>query len=212
MLWRRRRAQRRSKLVSKGSEARAERLTALTTAAETVRRYIRHYASKEQSLLSMDAEVTRLRIYGAPEALRKMGERHKASGLKSDEWQYFLLDYTGDVATTIGTYLTQARHGTKEWKGQPPVMPVDPNVALIPNDTELDTLPLALLDAEIARIEKLVSFDRDKANKFSVLSKRITEETAALARLNEQLTDCEGAQKRIEALVKPIFNSSRTGP
>ncbi len=77
----------------------------------------------------------------------------------------------------------------------------DSNVALIPDDAELDRQPLALLQAEIARIEKLVSTDRDTANKFTVLSKRITEETIAYERLREKLVDCEGARLRVQVLV-----------
>ena len=80
--------------------------------------------------------------------------------------------------------------------------PPDPNVALIPDDADLDDQPLALLEAEIARLEKLVSVDRDTANKFAALSKRITEETAALERLKERLADCEGAKERVKALVQ----------
>jgi len=46
-----------------------------------------------------------------------------------------------------------------------------------------------------------VSVDRDTANKFSALSKRIVEENAALDRFKEKLVDCEGAMDRVKALV-----------
>jgi hypothetical protein len=73
---------------------------------------------------------------------------------------------------------------------------------LIADDAELARQPLALLEAEIARLEKLVSVDRDTASKFTAMSKRITEETAALARMNEKLADCEGAKERLKTLVQ----------
>ena len=59
-----------------------------------------------------------------------------------------------------------------------------------------------MLDAEIARLEKLVNVDRDTANKYAALSKRISEETAALIRLKERLVDCEGAKSRALEMVK----------
>ena len=182
----------RSKLVSKGSQARVGRLGALAAAADKVRAYLRFFASQEQSLLSIKDEVGNLRSHGAPEALRKMSERHKASALKQDEWQEFLLDYKGDVDTALTTYLASARKGAKEWKGAPVAIAAGPNVALIPEGAELDHQPLALLEAEIARLEKLVSVDRDTANKFAALSKRITEETAALVRLKRSLVTATG--------------------
>jgi hypothetical protein len=79
----------RLKLVSKGSEIRVSRLGALTTAAETIRGYLRIFASREQSILSLKDEVGSVRNHGAPEALRKMIERHKASNLQPDEWPRF---------------------------------------------------------------------------------------------------------------------------
>jgi putative AbiEii toxin of type IV toxin-antitoxin system len=191
----------RSKLVTKGSEMRVKRLVELSTAADKVRGYLRFFASKEQSILAIKDEVTGLRTHGAPEALRKMSERHKASALKADEWNPFLLDYTGDVDDVITSHLASARKGTKEWKGVARVAE-DPNVALIPDDAELEKQPLALLEAEVTRLEKLVSVDKDTTNKFAAISKRITEETAALQRLNERLVDCEGAKERAKLLAQ----------
>jgi hypothetical protein len=192
----------RSKLVSKGSEARVKRLGELATAAEKVRGYLRFYAAKEQSLLAIKDEVSNLRTHAAPETLRKMSERHQASALKPEEWQPFLLDYKGDVDTAVTGHLANARKGTMEWKGKPQAAATDLSVALIPDDAALDRQPLALLETEIARLERLVSVDKDTANKFAALSRRITEETAALVRLKERLADCEGARERIRTLVQ----------
>jgi len=73
---------------------------------------------------------------------------------------------------------------------------------LIPDHAELDRQPLALLEGEIARLETLVSVDRDTASKFSALSKRITEENATRDRLKEKVADCEGAKTRVRVLVQ----------
>jgi RecF/RecN/SMC N terminal domain len=192
----------RSKLVAKGSEARVERLGALTAAAEKVRGYLRYFSAQEQSLLGLKDEVSNVRNHQAPEALRRSQERHKSTGLKSDEWALFLLDYKGDVDSSLTEHLASARSSAKDWRGTPPALAADPKVALIPDDAQLDRQPLALLQAEITRLEKLVSVDRDTANKFSALSKRITEENAAFERLNEKLADCEGANERVKTLAQ----------
>jgi hypothetical protein len=111
------------------------------------------------------------------------------------------LDDKGDVDTSLTTHLASARKGAKDWKGTHPAPAADPNVPLIEDNAELHRQPLALLEAEIARLEKLVSVDRDTANKFAALSKRIVEENAALDRFKEKLADCEGAMGRVKALV-----------
>jgi len=85
----------------------------------------------------------------------------------------------------------------------PPEPIADAKVPLIAEDAQLDQLPLAILEAEIARIEKLVSVDREATRKFSALSKRITDENTALERLREKLTDCDnGAKERAKLFVK----------
>jgi hypothetical protein len=192
----------RSKLVAKGSELRVARLGALNSAADKVRSYLRHFASKEQSLLSMQDEVENMRASAAPEALRKMSERYHAAALKPEEWKPFLLDYKGDVDSALITHITTAKQGARDWKGVPPAPSDDPNTALIADDANLDRQPLALLEAEIARIEGLVNVDRDTVRKYAALSKKIADETSALVRLNEKLTDCQGAKARASDLVK----------
>ena len=76
----------RLKLIVKGSEARLKRHSELIAAAEKVRSYLRFFAAKQQSLLAIKDEVGNLRKHVAPEALKKMSERHRASALKGEEW------------------------------------------------------------------------------------------------------------------------------
>lgn len=191
-----------SKFVVKGNEVRVTRLNALNVAAEKVRGYLRYFKAQEQSLLGLKDEVENVRMHQAPEALRETQERYKPSHLKPEEWPPFLMDYKGDVDGSLTEHLASARKGAKDWRGTPPTPAADAKVPLIADDAQLDKLPLAMLEAEIARLEKLVSVDRETANKFSALSKRITDESTALERLKEKLTDCEGANERAKALVK----------
>jgi ABC-type lipoprotein export system ATPase subunit len=191
----------RSKLVAKGSEARIARLEALTTAAEKVQRYLRFFSTQEQSLLALGDEISNFRSHQAPQLLRQMQERYKSSNMKSDTWARFRLDYKGDVDTPLAENLARSRENAKAWRGTPRPSAPDHNIALIPDDAPLDDIPLALLQAEITRLEKLVSADRDTANKFVALSKRIAEENTTLERLKEKLADCAGARERALGLV-----------
>jgi hypothetical protein len=65
----------------------------------------------------MQDEVGNLRTSAAPEALRKMSERHHAAALKHEEWQPFLLDYKGDVDSALKTHIATVKKGAKDWKG-----------------------------------------------------------------------------------------------
>lgn len=61
--------------------------------------------------------------------------------------------------------------------------------------------PLALLEAELERLEKLAAADKETAKRITAITKRLTEETTALERLREKLKDCQGAKARATAFV-----------
>lgn len=189
----------RSKLVSKGGEDRVKRLDDLTQEAQKVRGYLRFFANQKQSLLSLEQEVKEQRIRKGPEALRQSKVRYELSKIKDEEWAKFLLDYKGDVDATIAAYQNKNETETNEWKGTRPAENPDSSVALIGDETSLTKQPLALLEAEIERLQKLVNVDNVTAAKFAAISKRIDEETTALERLQEKRSDCEGASERIKA-------------
>ena len=191
----------RTKLVSSGSEVRVARLQALTEAAEKVRSNVRYFNLQAQDLLSLQDEVKNVRTNWAPEDLRETAQSHTASGLKGDEWAPFKMDYTGPVDTVLAQGLKKAQDASASWKGAPPAPRTNLESAFIAEDeAELHRMPLALLEAEIGRLNQLVSVDRATALKFSALSKRIVDETELLERLKEKLVDAEGAKARADAL------------
>lgn len=190
----------RSKLVSKGSEVRVARLQALTEAAEKVRGNVRHFNLQAQELLSLQDEVANVRTNWAPEDLRETSEKHAAAGIRGDDWGPFKMDYTGPVDEILTQRLKKAQESSASWKGKPPAASANLETALVPDDAELQRQPLALLEAEINRLNQLVSVDRSTALKFTALSKKIVDETELLGRLKEKLTDAEGAKARADGL------------
>ncbi len=191
----------RTKLVAHGSEERVARLELLSRAADKVRGNVRFYNIQEQALLMLRDEVRDFRDSKSPEALRDLQSRHQASRINKDDWLSFLLAFTGDVDTILTENLTGARKGSESWTGTAPTTPASAETPLIGAEADLGRQPLALLQAEILRLEKLVSLDRDTANKLSALSKKITEESVAHDRLKETLSDCERARDRATQLV-----------
>jgi hypothetical protein len=89
------------------------------------------------------------------------------------------MDFKGPVDQVLTERLAQAQKSRASWKGLIPSPPATPATPLIALDAELERLPLALLEAEITRLQQLVSIDRTTAEKFSALSKRIVEEGEA---------------------------------
>jgi len=189
----------RSKLVVKGSEARVLRLGELTTAADKVRGYVRNHGLREQSLLSIQDDVKNVRVNKAPEDLRAMQEMHVHTGLKNEEWASFLIDFKGNVDEVLTVRLADTRKAALSWKGNVPESS-DPQKELISPEADLNRQPLALLEAEIARLTALISTDKDTAQRYAAISQKITQEQALVDGLKLNLADYEGAINRATIL------------
>ena len=189
------------KLVSEESDAHVKYLEVLMTAAETVRGYLSAYNIQHQDLLTLFDEVTHDRSHTAPEMLRNLQNKHQKSGLNDDDWQKFLMDYKGNVDEALSRSIKFTTEQAFLWKGETPDKSTKPDESILPKDTEYSQVPLSLLEAEISRVQSLVNVDRQIAEKFTTISKKITEENATLQKLNIKLEDCKGASARLDQLI-----------
>src|SRR5690606_6155250 len=151
----------RKNLLPKGPSKAADRLQELITAAETVRGYIRYFANQQAAVVGVRNEVQDLRKNKAPDVLRSMRDRHQRTGLEDDDWKRFLLTYSGNVEEAVNQQAAEAQRGMFSWRGSTPSALVDGNDSYIRDTDDPTKLPLALLEAEIARLEKLVAADKE---------------------------------------------------
>lgn len=185
----------RAKLVVKGTEAQVARHTQLSEAAQKLRNIIQAFGNQRRAFLAMQDEVRNMRATGAPELLRKAQARHGNSGLNPEQWDEFLLIYKGDVDKSLAAYIVWADGEVRKLNGVPPP-PGDPNVALIPDETDVSTLPLEPIAAEMTRLEALFSADKLVRGQYTALTRRIAQENSALQTLETRLTDARGAAAR----------------
>lgn len=189
----------RAKLVSKGSEKRAQRHTELAGVANQIHANLRQFTNQRQAFLAMQDEVKDMRRNQAPEALRQAQARHEHSGMSEEQWAAFLMDYTGPVDENLTEYVKWVDSEIGKLKGTVPLLG-DPNTPYFPDDTDLSTLTQAVLEAEMKRLEKLVNADKEAQRRYAALSKNIATETAALQTLTEKLNDAKGARDRAHKL------------
>ena len=189
----------RAKLVSAGSEERVKRHTMLAEAANKVIHQVRGLANQRKTFLALQDEVEDLRSNKAPEALRQTQARHAHSGMSDNQWAAFLLVYKGNVDDDLAGYIEWVDGVIASLKGVAPT-PGDTSAPFIADDANLSAITLAVLEAEMARLEKLVSVDRETQRRYSTLSSRIASETAALQTLTAKLEDSKGAKNRVRGL------------
>lgn len=192
----------RDKLIVKGSEARADRLSVIANAAEKVRSYVRYFANQENSLLALQDEVKAFRQNKAPEALRQTKASFVAARLEDTDWQAFLLEYHGNVDAALAAKLDAARKDAAGWRGIPPALLGDPNQSYLAEDADPERTPLAQLEAESVRLQALINIDTETARKFANLVKRIAEENTRIQTTRQTLANCEEAGTRMAELSK----------
>jgi energy-coupling factor transporter ATP-binding protein EcfA2 len=185
----------RAKLVVKGTEAQVARHTLLSEAAQNLRNKIQAFGNQRRTFVALQDEVRSMRATGAPEQLRQAQARHRNSGLNAEQWDEFLLIYKGDVDKSLVAYIEWADNEIRKLNGIAPPTG-DPNVALIPDNADVSTLPLAPIAAEMTRLETLFSADKIVRDQYAALTRRIALETSALQALEIRLTDAQGAAAR----------------
>ncbi|MCA0202348.1 MAG: AAA family ATPase [Proteobacteria bacterium] len=196
-------SQDRDKLAGHKDSGNVARLTALTHAAERVRTVVRFFTLQEQQLAALKDEVESFRAREAPAALQALQRRYAACGIKGEAWAPFQLDYAGPVERVLAEQIARAQRSVASWRGRPPIganAPMNPAMELIHPNMDLEKVPLAVLEAEIARLGQRVSLDRQTSEAFTALSRRIVAETDILAQLKERLADAEGAAARLAQL------------
>jgi ABC-type Mn2+/Zn2+ transport system ATPase subunit len=195
----------RALLVKKGDATTAAHLTAAAAAAEKVRSHIRYFSIQEQQLLTLQDEVADFRNNQSPEALRRLKAKFGSSGLTGSDWDPFGTDFVGTVGGVLAERLKKARNSGASWKGVA-LAPGTAAAPLAPN-VVLEQQPLAVLDAEIARLNKIINIDKATQDKFAQLTTKINAETDILNNLKTRIEDANGASHRREVLVAERTNT-----
>ena len=194
-----------SKFVVKGAEAQVQRHTDITEAAQALSTRVNALANQRRTFIAMQDEVQNTRTSKAPEMLRQAMARHPSSGLNQTQWDDFLLVFKGNVDKALVDYVAWADREIAKLNGVTPPEG-DPAVPLIHADADLKTIQLAILKAEMARLEKRISADSVVRNQYTTLSKKISAEKAALQALKIRLDDAKGAAER-----RKTFQQEREG-
>jgi len=185
--------------IKKGTEAQVQRHTALAEAVLSLTARVNAFGAQRRTFVAMQDEVNNTRSAKSPEMLRDVMSRHHGSGLDAKQWDDFLLVYKGDVDSALTGYIAWADKEIAKINGTVPE-PGDPKVPLLPLDADLKQSTIALLRAEMTRLELSISADKVVQNQYAALSKKITTEKAALQTLKARLDNAKGAFERRKAL------------
>lgn len=178
-----------------GTQEHIQRHTELNEAVQQVQAKVQNFGHRRRSFQALQGEVASTRATKTPELLRQTQERNIKSGLTTDQWNEFMLIYTGDVDSSLKSYIQWADDNIAKLKG-PEAAIIDAKKSLIEGDVALSDQTLHLLQAEYDRIGNFISADQKIKEQHKALSSRITRETATLTSLTTRLTEAKGASDR----------------
>ena len=185
--------------IKKGTEAQVQRHTALSEAVLSLSARVNALGAQRRTFVAMQDEVKNMRSAKSPEMLRDVMSRHHSSGLDAKQWDDFLLVYKGNVDPTLTGYIARIDKEIAKINGTVPV-PGDPKVPILSLDADLSQSTIALLRAEMTRLELSISADKVVQTQYATLSKKITIEKAALQTLKARLDNARSAFDRRKAL------------
>ncbi|OXC72127.1 TrlF family AAA-like ATPase [Caballeronia sordidicola] len=194
----------RGSLIAKGNEVRARRLEAVSNSVDLKRQTVDRAKRKLRALQLLQTDVADFRSREAPAMLEDLQLRREESGLTQSDWDAFKLDFVGDVDNVLTSRIAEARRSVTSLEGlRPPADPTaDPATPLIPDDATLGDQTLALLEREMARLQKLVGIDAQNAKRYSALSEKITKAESAFTKVLQQIERAQGAEAKIRELIE----------
>ncbi|NJR79346.1 TrlF family AAA-like ATPase [Sphingomonas corticis] len=196
------------KLVVKGTEAQAARHAELNVAVQRKTSQVQAFSNQRRLFVSLQDEVRSTRASKAPEMLRQTQARHPNSGLDAAKWDDFLLVYKGDVDKALLGYIEWADREIAALYGTPPTpAPDGVDLPYVADGADLASVPLAVLKAEMTRLERLISADQVVRGRYAALAARITQENSELQGIEARLLDAQGAGERRKQLQGERENS-----
>lgn len=198
----------RSSLIGKGGEERAKLLDEVSTAADSVRFQVEQAQRRRQALLALKGEVDDTRKTKAPARLRQLQQVHSETGLITDQWKSFLLEFSGAVDTILATAIKAIDGRIKTLSGPAAdevtvaAAAAPPSISFLSEGATLTQNTLSLLNKEVARLRALIGIDTENAKAFGRLSEKISRDEAALAKLDRDIEIAQSADERIKELIQ----------
>lgn len=192
----------RKALVPRGNEARAKRHEEVSDAVDAKRTQVGEAKLRLQALQHLVGDVADHRDRVFPELLDGLQQERADAKLQAVDWKLFQVQFSGDVDALLGQRIRETKQAIARLEGPvaqgaEPEEP-EPTAALIPEGTDLSTVSLRVLEREVARLRKLVGVDAQNARRLTLLSDKIAKAKTALAKVEAEIINAQGAEKRTE--------------
>ena len=186
----------RQSLVVKGQEDRVKRHEGVSAGLEARKAVLLKAQTQLRTLQALKDDVHDFRTRRGPAWLSKLKQERPDSGLSDSEWNDFNLTFTGPVDTHLEKRIPEAEVQIRSILGNPVTSGEDPNTPLILDDADLAQQSVSLLQAEVARLEKLIGVDAARTKRYAQLTEKITRSSSVQQQLTKQIEHAAGWELR----------------
>jgi len=190
----------RQSLVVKGQEERVKRHEVVSGALEARKAVLLKSQTQLRMLQALKDDVADFRTRRGPTWLANLKQERPDSGLTDTEWNDFNLTFIGPVDTHLEQRIPEAEARIKSILGTTELASDDANTPLILDDAELGQQSVSLLQAEVARLEKLIGVDAARTKRYAQLTEKITRSSNAQQLLSRQIEHATGWESRSTSL------------
>ncbi len=181
----------------------ADRLVQVGEVAVTRRNQIQQQQRRRLSLLGLLDVVNSWKKELLPGMLRQLKEAHVDARLSEAEWHNFEIEFKGDPVSTVSAAIKELETSISALRGQ--ALPAlgthgDLTVSRLAERVDIGNQTLAHLDAEIARLTRVIGIATENAKAYARLTEKITAGAAALAKLRRLVELAEAADEKIKTL------------
>lgn len=183
-----------------GQEERANRHREVQVALESRRRSLDSAQSTARSLKGLADDVQRFRVVEAKSIVSQWMQSRESAGLTPEEWGAFSLRFEGDVDSVVRVKLEEAEERIQQILGVPLVKDPQRDVQLswIPENQSIQEQTIAVLSAEIERLNSSLGIDRQNNARLTSLSTKISKAKKDIELLDAQIELAKTADVRIK--------------
>lgn len=191
----------RATLLKQGDHAASHsaRIEELLEAVNSRQPAIEIVERQRRALKGLSDRVVEFRNAEAKTQLDDLSFEFSDAGLQSDEWQAFLLDYTGPVDEIIrrATKSLDASHARIMGPAYSPSGDHNSEQTHLAG-VELGSESIARLQAEISRLTSLLGIDKQNATRLQNISSQVSIDEAELTKLDRAIELSKSAPERIK--------------
>jgi len=194
----------RQKLLTGGQQDRLDTLQNVSSVLDVVSKKLDALRKRSQSLTKLNDAIIGARKTSFPTFTQNLKTQYPNAFLKSEDWNAFEINFTGDVNKVVADQLKQVTDEIVALTGSAPYQGTitAQTPPFVTDYSKLAFQTFNVLSDEVKRLQALIGVDTNNAQLYTRLSEKIVREEAELENFKKGLKEAEEAPDRIKTYLE----------